>query len=194
MSIAKKLAKSVPFAHMLGIRAEDESGDDREKREEDEARRAEWEKKAEDDPDRERREDESDEEYAKRMQEMDDEEEEKARRAENRRARGDEEGGDSEEAHAERARCAQIIAFGITNNCIRQAAVFAFDTKMSAKVAVANMKATRADGKLSIHSRMSGVAPIKPVGADGGEQLDTSSSKSIAAAIIQAAKKARGEI
>jgi len=192
MSVAKRLAKSVPFAHLLGIRAEDESDDDREKREEDEARRAEWEKKAEDDPDRERREDESDEEYAKRMEKMDEEEEE-ARRAEDRRARGEGEDGDSEEARAERARCAQIIAFGITSNCIRQAAVFAFDTTMSAKVAIANMKATRADGKQSIHSRMSGVAPINPVGADGGEQLDASSSKSVAAAIIQAAKKARGE-
>lgn len=192
MSIRKKLAKSVPFVHLLGIHAEEETQEDREKREEDEARRAEWEKKAEDDPERERRDDESDEEYVKRMEEMDEDEEDEARRAEDRKARGDEEDVDDEARRAERARCAEIIAYGVANGCVRQAAVFAFDTNMSARVSIANMKATRADGKQGLGARMSEVK-VAAVGVSGGAAPSPSDPKAVADAIIRSAQKARGE-
>lgn len=196
MSIAKKLA-TVPFAHLLGIRAEsetEETEEERQEREEKEAKRAEWAKKAETDDDRKQREEETDEEYVSRMEEMDDEE---ARRAENDGIDDDDDEGDGDEKEkaarrAERARCARIVAHGISNGCVTQAAVFAFDTNLPVSAAVAAMKAAKFDGKGSLSGRM-GTTSIPKVGADVSRTRPEGGAAAQADAIINAAKKARGE-
>lgn len=193
MSIAKKLA-TVPFAHLLGIRAEsetEETEEERAEREEKEAKRAEWAKKAETDDDRKQREEETDDEYVSRMEKMDDEE---ARRAENDGLDEDDDEGEKEKAarRAERARCARIVAHGINNGCVTQAAVFAFDTNLPVSAAIAAMKAAKLDGKSNLSGRM-GTTHIPKVGADVSRTKTEGTAAAQADAIIQAAKKARGE-
>lgn len=144
----RKVVAVTPFASFMNIKAETPSNED------EQARRAEkeekWAKKAETDPDREQMEDESDDDYATRMEEMD-EEEEQARAEGEIKDDPEAEEQDEEKAKAkairasERARCAQIVAFGIKSGNINQAAVLAFDTTLSASQAISTMKATQMD-------------------------------------------------
>jgi hypothetical protein len=202
MSIVKKLA-TVPFAHLLGIRAESETDEEKKDREEQEAKRAEWAKKAESDPDRKQRDDESDEDYAKRMEEKDKEEESKAKKGEGDDPETDMADEDEKEKAArasERARCAKIIAHGIKNGCVRQAAVLAFDSQMTARVAILSLDASKGDMETSsragLGQRMAAVTVPNP-GAGGAEMPNMAdplvAAQATAKAVIAAAAKARGE-
>lgn len=190
--LTKKLSAAVPFAHLLGIRAEAE---DDERRDSDPL--------AEDD-ERKQREGESDEDYARRMEELDEKEKAEAGEDDEQAEAGDEPDGDAkddeDEPKAERARCARIIAHGIKNGCVHQAAVFAFDTSMSAAQAIAAINAARLDataGKRGgLAGRMAGVQ-VPKVGADAAPAPDLSdpkvAAKVAADRIVSAAAKARGE-
>lgn len=207
----KKLAGALSFAHLLGLpgasaaRAEDDE-------EKDKAAKA-----AEDDK---QRDDESDEDYAKRMKEKDtgeddDERDDTKGKGKSKRADDGDDGdgagddGDGSEGdddakasarRAERARCAAIVAFGVKNNCVRQAGVFAFDTNMTVAQAIAAISAGGADAKRSgsLALRMQGVAAPN-VGADGGPGAPApgdaaAAAKATAALIIRAGQKRRNEV
>lgn len=196
MKLTRKLSAAVPFAHLLGIRAETEDDD---RRDSDPA--------AEDD-ERKQREGESDEDYAKRMEELDEKEQAESEKDEEQAESGDEPDGDEEEdddepkaaARAERARCARIIAHGIKHGCVHAAAVFAFDTGMSVAQAVSALNASGRDASASkrggLGSRMAAIT-VPKVSADAAPAPDMSDPKAAAAAtakmIIAAAAKARGE-
>lgn len=176
-----------------------------------------------DDDERKQREGESDDDYAKRMEELDEkeraEQEEKekeaaARRAEEEREReeaekraaaegdddSEDDGGDGGDANAsaarqrERVRCARIMAHGIKLGRARQAGVFAFDTKMSSRAAIAALNAGAEDAPAqprrasSLSSRMASTS-IPSAGAGGV----TPKAPSLAEQIVQAGKKRRGE-
>lgn len=111
---------------------------------------------------------------------------------------GDEEGRKAKSARGavrrERARCAAIIAHGVAIGSVRQACVLAFDTGMGVKAAKASLNACKADGKplqVTLGDRMAAAA-VPNVGADAGTGAPASMSK-VAAAIIAAGEKARGE-
>ncbi|MCW3583938.1 hypothetical protein [Burkholderia cenocepacia] len=175
------------------------------------------------DDERKQRDDESDDDYAKRMDELDEKEraeeeerkkEEDARRAEEERkkeedakraaAEGDDDSedddGDGSDANAsaarqrERVRCARIMAHGIKLGRSRQAGVFAFDTKMSSRAAIAALNAGVEDAPAqprrasSLSSRMASTS-IPSAGAGGV----TPKAPSLAEQIVQAGKKRRGE-
>lgn len=187
MSLKKTLAGAMPFAHLLSngraARAEENERD--------------------------KREGESDDDYAKRMDALDEKEreEEEARRAEEERkeeearraAAADDEDGDDETDDAkkaaraaERSRCARIIAHGINVGAVRQAGVFAFDTKMSSKAAIAALDASRADAgqrRPTLADRMSGTQRVPNPGIGGA----AASAPSLAEQIVAAGKKRRGE-
>lgn len=208
MNKLTKLAGVLPFAHLLGIKAESDTPDD-EKKKEDEAKRADWAKKAESDDDRKQKDDESDEDYAKRMEKMDDEEDDEEKDKAKSKAESDEgeeearaddqDGSDGEEAKAERSRCAKIMAHGIKQGNAAQAGVFAFNTRMSVNAAVAALSAgasmTTAK-QAGLASRMAAVTVAK-IGPDAPQAHDPSDpnakAKATADAIIAAAAKARGE-
>ncbi|AMU14839.1 hypothetical protein A3203_17870 [Burkholderia cenocepacia] len=174
-----------------------------------------------DDDERKQRDGESDEDYAKRMEELDEkeraEQEEKekeaaARRAEEEREReeaerraaaegdDDSEDDDGDDATAsaarqrERVRCARIMAHGIKLGRARQAGVFAFDTKMSSRAAIAALNAGAEDAPAqprrasSLSTRMASTS-IPSAGAGGV----TPKAPSLAEQIVQAGKKRRGE-
>ena len=203
MSNLKKLAGVLPFAHLLGIKAESDQQDDEQKKKEDEAKRADWAKKAETDDERKQKEGESDEDYASRMEEMDEEEEKKAKsKAEEgeEEAKADEQdGSDGEEAKAERSRCAKIMAHGIKHGNAAQAGVFAFNTRMSVNAAIAALTAgasmSPAKGP-GLGQRMASVSVAK-VGPDAPQAHDLSDpnakAKAVADQIIASAAKVRGE-
>lgn len=209
MALKKKLASALSFAHLLGLPNAAAAAEEDEKDKDDESARA------EDDDDRKQRDGESDEDYAKRMEEQD--EKDKASKAEDesdkpekddtdskKSKRADDDGGDddsmSSAAGAERARCAAIIAHGIKSGCVRQAGVFAFDTSMSAKQAIAAMDAAAQDGGRrgnSLASRMADVR-VPNVGADadaaGGDPGSAEgNAKAMADRIIAAGMKRRNE-
>jgi hypothetical protein len=197
MSLKKTLAGAMPFAHLLSkgsraARAEDQQDDERKQRD-----------------------GESDDDYAKRMEELDEEdarkaeeerkkEEEAQRRADNggNDVDGDdadaEDQEDDEDAKAararERTRCARIVAHGIKIGAVRQAGVFAFDTKMSSAAAIAALNAGRLDSparaaqKPGLRERMSTVSAPIPGGTGGA------AAPSLAEQIVMAGKKRRGEI
>ncbi|MDA8092342.1 MAG: hypothetical protein M0T84_00255 [Betaproteobacteria bacterium] len=194
--LSKRLAATVPFAHLLGIRAEsDETEEERKEREEKEAKRDEWQKKAEADPERKQRDDESDEDYAKRMEAMDEEEDDDDDSDLDGVNKEDKEEGEKEKAarRSERARCARIVAHGIKNGCVNQAGVFAFDTNMSAAQAISALNAGRLDGKRGgLAERMAALGPLPNPGTGPAAQADPSSPAAFAAAAIAAADKARG--
>lgn len=210
MSLKKTLAGAMPFAHLLsnGSRAARAEGDEREEdraegdREEDEeARRAE--REGEDD----REKDDGDEEGGRKGKKA-----RKARRADkdNNDVDGDDadaeddenedgaEDADDEDDTAkkaararERVRCARIIAHGIKIGAVRQAGVFAFDTNMSSKAAIAALNAARADSaprRESLSSRMAATRVPNPGAASAG------GAPTLAEQIILAGKKRRGEI
>lgn len=203
--LTKKLAATVPFAHLLGIRAEsnpDETDEERQEREDQEARRAQWSKKAETDDERKQKDDESDDDYIKRMEKMDEDEEKEARSAS---GSDDDEGMEDEDEDAkavrssERARCARIIAHGIKNGCVNAAATLAFDTSMTSKQVIATLRAAKIDsgaGRAGLGSRMAAVV-VPHVGSDVVSGVDPNdpqaAAKATANAIIKAAAKARGE-
>lgn len=174
-----------------------------------------------DDDERKQREGESDEDYAKRMEDLDEkeraEQEEKekeaaARRAEEEREReeaeqraaaegdDDSEDDDGDDATAsaarqrERVRCARIMVHGIKLGRARQAGVFAFDTKMSSRAAIAALNAGAEDAPTqsrrasSLSSRMASTS-IPSAGAGGV----TPKTPTLAEQIVQAGKKRRGE-
>lgn len=174
-----------------------------------------------DDDERKQRDGESDEDYAKRMEELDEkeraEQEEKekeaaARRAEEEREReeaeqraaaegdDDSEDDDGDDATAsaarqrERVRCARIMAHGIKLGRARQAGVFAFDTKMSSRAAIAALNAGAEDAPAqprrasSLSTRMA--STIIPSAGAGGV---TPKAPTLAEQIVQAGKKRRGE-
>jgi hypothetical protein len=202
MKLKNKLAAVVPFAHLLGIRAESETDDTDEEKKKDEAKHAKWAKAAETDDERKQKDGESDDDYAKRMEKLDEEDDKKAKgeKSEDDDASADEGSEEAKAArHAERARCAKIIAHGIHNGCAKQAFVFAFDTTLSSAQAIAAMSASKLDGGAKgpgLGQRMAGVSVIK-VGADVPESHDPSNpqaaAKAIADSIIASAAKARGE-
>jgi hypothetical protein len=202
MSKLTKLAGVLPFAHLLGIKAESDTPEDEDKKKEDEAKRAEWAKKAESDDDRKQKDDESDEDYATRMEKMDDEEDKaksKADEGEEEAKADDQDGSDGEEAKAERSRCAKIMAHGIKHGNAAQAGVFAFNTRMSVNAAIAALAAGASitPAKPSgLGSRMATVQTPK-VGPDASQAHDLNDpnarAKATADAIIAAAAKARGE-
>ncbi|WP_406805999.1 hypothetical protein [Burkholderia semiarida] len=173
------------------------------------------------DDERKQRDGESDEDYAKRMEELDEkeraEQEEKekeaaARRAEEEREReeaeqraaaegdDDSEDDDGDDATAsaarqrERVRCARIMAHGIKLGRARQAGVFAFDTKMSSRAAIAALNAGAEDAPAqprrasSLSTRMASTS-IPSAGAGGM----TPKAPTLAEQIVQAGKKRRGE-
>ncbi|NYH21393.1 hypothetical protein [Paraburkholderia bryophila] len=191
MSITKTLAGAMPFAHLLsnGKRAARAEQDERDQRE-----------------------DESDEDYAKRMEDLDEKdraeeekEKEDARRAaeekekeEARRAGAEDDDGDDESDGAkkaaratERTRCACIIAHGINIGAAAQAGVFAFDTKMSSKAAIAALDAANAAGgsrRSSLDDRMSRTTTPNP-----GSGSASGSAPTMAQQIVMANKKRLGE-
>lgn len=195
------MSKSFTFASLLGRskpRAED-ADPEKNPDDVDEAKRAEWAKKAESDDDRKQGDDESDDDYAKRMRVMDKEEDDVDAEGEDPDDDGD---GDKKDAKAsvkrERARCALIVAHGITHDCVRQAGSLAFDTNLSAKEAVSIMKASRLDAgaqkparRASLSERMA-QTPVPVIGADGGEEPQ-SGSMGLSARMVAAAAKARGQ-
>ncbi|WP_336938930.1 hypothetical protein [Acinetobacter modestus] len=192
----RTVSAAAPFASFMRIAAEDQTEQD------EQARRAEkeeeWAKKAETDPDREQLEDESDDDYATRMEEMDDEEAE----GEIKDDPEAEDEKDDEKAKAirssERARCAQIVAYGIKLGNVNQAAVLAFDTSLSASQAISTMKASQMDVGASstqngLHGRMSNV-PNHNVGnhmpAAGGRHANK--DQATASSILDSVNAARG--
>lgn len=200
-----KLASAMPFAHFLGLPAAT-------------AARAE-----DDDDDRKQRDGESDDDYAKRMEEQDkkDEESRSARGEgddpEDPDAEDDEdddadmEDGDDEDKkddketgkragraqgarQCERARCAAIVAAGIKAGAVNQACVFAFDTTMTSKQAIAALGAAALDkpkGRAGLADRMATVkvAVVTPQ----GDATPPSDAKALADRAIAAAARARGQ-
>ena len=195
---AKKAAtKALPFASLMGIRAED-GGDNKPAEETQDEKQARWAKLAEEDPDREQAEGESDEDYAARMEEMDNDEQAS-------RAEGGDDGDNPDEkkddeakaVKAERARCAKIVAHGLKNNCAFQAATLAFDTGLSANEAIATMKASQLDGRAAGGGLGSRMATVATPSLGSGSQAQNNSGKSrdqlAAESIVKAAAAARGE-
>ncbi|MBV2180897.1 MAG: hypothetical protein KUL86_06630 [Castellaniella sp.] len=181
MSVKK--AFTAPFASLLGRARAEENEDD----------------------ERKQRPDESDEDYAKRVKsaEDDDDDDLDVEETEDTDLRGkkgesenDKKGDDEDDekttkraVHAERQRCSRIIAHGISVGAVRQAGIFAFDTDMSAKTAIAAIDASRADAPRSrnLADRMAGVATPNPGSGATGAQL------TVAEQIVLAGKKRRGE-
>lgn len=194
MSLKKTLAGVAPFAHLLSrvgaARAESE------------------------DDERKQREGESDEDYAKRMEELDEKEraEQEEREREEARARGagndidgddtEAEDGDDETDDAkkaaratERARCARIMAHGIATGNVKQAAVFAFNTKLSSASAIQALGAANAvtpqtqptARRPSLDERMAHVRAPNPGSGS------SAAAPSLAEQIIAAGKMRRGE-
>lgn len=206
--LAKMAGRVLPFAHLLGIKAaKAEDSEDDEDKKKDEA-------KAESDEDDECAEAEDGQEPERKPDE--DKEKETGKKSKKAKAEGDEgdencdencdedeeedeeeEGKPSASVLRERNRCARIIAHGIKTGAVRQAGVLAFDTSMSAKAAIASLDAVRADGSSkgnaasTLASRMSGVATphVRP---DAGRP-NPNDPKAVAAQILAAAAKARGE-
>jgi len=198
-----KIAGAMSFAHLLGL-ASAKAEDDQDKKDDEKAKRAD-----EEDGDA-QREDESDEDYAKRMDAKEKDDEDEKAEGDDPEKKDDEEGDDDEKdvkkskraqddekvRKAERARCAEILAHGIAQGCVRQAGVFAFDADMTPSQAIKALQACAQDGTRpnGLRERMTSVR-IPNVGADGGAAaLDPTDPKSKALAIVEAGKKRRGEI
>ncbi|KXZ68775.1 RPC7 family DNA-directed RNA polymerase III subunit [Acinetobacter venetianus] len=195
----KTMQQAAPFASYMGLHLEDQREDD------EKAKRAEkeeeWAKKAETDPDREQMEDESDDDYAARMEEMDEEEEKAEGEINDTDPDAEEDEEDDEKPNAkaarasERKRCARIIAYGVKANNVHQAAVFAFDTNLSASQAISAMNAanmTTPNGGLN--NRMQGVKNYH-VGSNAGGNDQKGQTKSTAQAngILSALEAVRGK-
>ncbi|MCR4532464.1 hypothetical protein [Acinetobacter venetianus] len=192
----KTMQQAAPFASYMKLTAEDQRSD-----EEEQARRAEkeeeWAKKAETDPDREQMEDESDEDYAARMEELDEEEKAEGEIKDDPEAEDEK---DDEKAKAirasERKRCARIIANGIKAGNVHQAAVFAFDTNLTASQAISAMSAAKMDAPSGggLGRRMQGVQNHN-IGGNAGTHPAAAQDKSTAQAnsILASLEAARGK-
>ncbi|WP_322080161.1 hypothetical protein [Burkholderia cenocepacia] len=207
MSKLTKLAAAMPFAHFLGLptaaAARAEEGDDRKQREDEsdedyakrmeeqdkkdeEARKAEEEKRKEEEANRAKGsdgdEDDADMEDGDEDDKKDDKEEGKrAGRAKGARQR-------------ERIRCARIMAAGIKAGRVNQAAVFAFDTSLSASQAISALGASDLDkpkARTSLGERMSAVTA--PVVTPQAEAPAADDPRAIAQRAIAAAARVRGE-
>lgn len=188
----KKPFSSSPFASLLSLgrvrSARAEQDDDKDD-------------KDNSDDERKQREGESDDDYAKRMEELDREDDERDDVLENGEdpdAESEDDGDDKEKDQskkaaraAERVRCARIVAHGLRLGVARQACVFAFDTGMSSKAAIAALDAGRADqappARRTLSERMQGTTIPNP-GSGGGDGQMTMAQR-----IVAAGKKRRGE-
>lgn len=197
--LAKMAGRVLPFAHLLGIKADkaDGSSDEDEDKKKDAAKKAESDEEddsasADDQPEPERKPDEDPEKKDGK----------KSKKAEGQDGEGDGDGDEEEDEEEkkpsaavlrDRARCARIIAHGIQTGTVRQAGVLAFDTNLSASAAMASLDASKADAKSSggLSARMAGV-PQTVVRPDAG-RVDASDPKAVAAQILAATAKARGE-
>ena len=101
---------------------------------------------------------------------------------------------------AERSRCAKIIAHGIKMGKVEMAGVFAFDTDMTAEAAITAITAgssfetaTAKSSEGSLASRMAKLA-LPVVKSESAASSDVPDSTKLAAQIVAAGKKARGEI
>jgi hypothetical protein len=183
------LASRIPFAHLLGVKAADNIDDDEKKKRED----AKAEDEDKDKPDGKAEDDKP----------GDDDTEKDKRDAKGSKSKASDDGEDDDEDKekkeqavraSERARCAAILAHGIKTGAVRQACAYAFDTGMSAAVAVATLDATAEDRKpagSTLADRMAGV--VAPSVRPEASQLDKSDPKAIAAGVIASARRARGE-
>lgn len=192
--LAKALMSALPYAHLLGIAAaKADDGDDEAKQGSDE----------------------SDEDYAKRMEEADkkekeddakkakakadeDEEEDKKKKEDEAKKakKAEEDEGDKEKAArtSERARCAAIFACSAAGTRPDVAAHLAFSTSMSSAEAIAMLDSVAAGGPVrnTLASRMATVQAPN-VGASAGAAPVAGSAQGVAARIIAAGKKRRGE-
>jgi hypothetical protein len=208
----RKVAASLPFAHLLGIKAEEEESKKTRAEEQDGEEEQDKDAKADDEDDMADEEDgdEKDEKKggkkakAKRAEEEGsdggddgDEEGKKSRKA--KRADDDEDDSDkSAQAvrRRERARCSAIMAHGITSGQVRQAAILAFDTNMTSKIAIASLKASNEDGATaqprskSLADRMT-AANVQNVGSDTESNSGAPNLTKTAAAIIAIGEKVR---
>lgn len=192
----KPVATAVTFASLVGIRAEGGCGNDEEETQDE--KQARWAALAEENPDREQAEDESDADYAARMEAMDEEEASAEDECGGEGDDGDPEKKEKEEAvKDERQRCARIIAYGVKNNCVAQAAVLAFDAGLSPSQAISTMKAASLDGRGAsggLGGRMAGVASPSLGAAPQARGVGGKSKDALLAEdIVNAAKIARGE-
>lgn len=101
---------------------------------------------------------------------------------------------------AERSRCAKIIAHGVKMGKVEMAGVFAFDTDMTAEAAITAITAgssfdtaTAKSSEGSLASRMAKLA-LPVVKSESAASSDVPDSTKLAAQIVAAGKKARGEI
>ncbi|MFM0135089.1 hypothetical protein [Caballeronia grimmiae] len=203
-----KLASAMPFAHLLGLPNASASSPSAAAR-------------AEEDEDRKKRDDESDEDYAKRMEEQDkkdeakkaeqDEKDKEAKRAEqddDADAEADDKDDKEEGKRAgrakgarqrERVRCAAIVAEGFRIGRVKQACVFAFDTKMSASEAISALAIDADDRpaatpeapvarKPTLDERMAHARPANP-----GNSAPAAAEPDAADRILAAGKRRRGE-
>jgi hypothetical protein len=99
----------------------------------------------------------------------------------------------------ENRRCARIIRYGLHNNCLNQAYVFAFDIPMTADQAIASLMAAKLDvnaGRPGVGQRAS-MASFSQVRADSPSDMGRSnppaSTQETVNQIIAAAAKARGK-
>lgn len=196
MKLAKTVAQS--WAHLRGIspriRAEDDDEDERKQRA-----------------------DESDEDYAKRMEELDDKEnkaeDDDPKKDDKKDAKADDSEDDDPEKdddedelkgkskaasarRRERARCAAIFSCEAGKKRPDVAATLAFGTDMKRSEAIKVLTAV-ADGTEPRGSRfLSGMSQVRipNPGQDSSGQVNQNDPKVIAAQVIAAAKKARGEV
>lgn len=195
----KTMQPAAPFASLMKLNASEQNEDEQARRAEKEE---EWAKKAETDPDREQMEDESDDDYAARMEELDEEEKKADGEIIEDDPDAEENDEDDEKPNAkaarssERKRCARIIAHGIKAGNVHQAAVFAFDTGLTATQAISAMNAAKIDtsrgGGLGV--KMQGVGNYQ-VGIDVGGNNHKGQNKSTAQAndILKSLEAVRGK-
>ena len=194
--------KVATFAHLLGISAKAEEEDDKKKRDDEtddeyakrmeddeEAKKAEEEDKKEDDSDSSKKaEDETDK----------DEKDKKAKKAKSEDDGEVDEENDKEKEKAarksERARCRAIFASEAAGSRPDVAAHLAFDTDMTIDAAVALLKVTASgqSARSGLSSRMSSVN-LPSLGTDAAGPAPGSAG-SVAAGILAAGKKRRGEV
>ncbi len=108
---------------------------------------------------------------------------------------GDDDDGEEAVRRSERARCGRIIAAGIKAGCVEQAGILAFDSDMPSKQAVAVLRAGIAaagSAQGGLYGAMA-AARIPNPGSGAPAAGDPSDPKAIAARIIEAGKRRRGE-
>lgn len=188
----KKTLTAVRFAHLLGIRAsqaeDDEMKQGADESDEDYAKRMEEDEKKKEDE-------------AKRAQEDEKKKEDEAKKAEDEKNKSKAGGGNDEEDEkekaarkSERARCAAIFASPAAGIRPDVAAHLAFSTDMSSADAVGMLETVSAGSTpvRGLAMRMATVA-VPNVGDSGGAAPAAGSSTDIAAKIVAAGKKRRGE-